>query len=80
MIEKVALCALFVCFQGIIENLLEVGGRSGGIMVRVRHEGVRALSGRWLELFAERRNTASVLDMEYRRAGQLDTAGVHSSQ
>jgi hypothetical protein len=39
--KKILLCALFVCFQGIIENELESGGRGGGggSGVRVRHKG-----------------------------------------
>jgi hypothetical protein len=35
--KKILLCALFVCFQGIIEDELEIGGRGGGGGVRVRH-------------------------------------------
>jgi hypothetical protein len=36
--EKIALCVLFVSFQGIIENQLEVGGIRRGSSVSVRHE------------------------------------------
>ena len=35
--EKIVLRAIFICFQGIIENELEVGGCGGG--VSVRHKG-----------------------------------------
>ena len=35
--EKIVLSAIFVCFQGIIENELEVGGCGSG--VSVRHKG-----------------------------------------
>ncbi len=39
--KKIVLCALFVCFQGIIDDELEIeGGRvDGGSGVRVRHKG-----------------------------------------
>jgi len=38
MCKKVILCTLFVCFQGVIENLLEVRGRGGsGLRVGRRH-------------------------------------------
>ena len=36
--EKVLLCASFILFQGITENLSEVGGRCGN-GVRARHRG-----------------------------------------
>lgn len=37
--KKVLLCATFICFQGLVENLLEVGGRRGSIvsMKVIRH-------------------------------------------
>ena len=39
--KKVLLCAFFVCFQGIIEDELEIGGQGGGggSGMRVRHKG-----------------------------------------
>jgi len=39
--KKIFLCALFVCFQSIVEDELKIGGRDGGGSsgVRVRHKG-----------------------------------------
>ena len=38
MYKEISLCLFFVCFQGIIEYELEVGGR-GGRRVSAKHEG-----------------------------------------
>jgi hypothetical protein len=39
--KKIRFRALFICFQGVIEDQLEIGGRGGGggSGVRVRHKG-----------------------------------------
>ena len=38
VVKKVLLCSSLIFFQGIIENLLEFGGRCG-CRVRLRHDG-----------------------------------------
>lgn len=47
--KKVLLCATFICFQGLVENLLEVGGRRGSIvsMKVMRHTGWSEESRGW---------------------------------
>ena len=53
MCKKVVLCTFFICFQGIIEHLLEVRGRGGsGLRVSRRHRYNND------ELFAMRDNRA----------------------
>ena len=47
--KKIRFCASLICFQGMIENLLKVGGRCGGcgsrVRMRLRHNSGRMIMG-----------------------------------